>query len=443
MPRALVNMIKKELREIFRDPRLFIGMILIPLLMFPIMGVAMRGFMSETVQQSYKQVNIGVLNLDNGSLASEILNSPEFIIALDQYNISVTLLNNLGIDTRDEALDFVSLNDSIPALIIIPENFTYCANNQIQIIVEAYIVMKKLSFTIGDIENRVAIFVKVLSTTVSSVILVSINPDANPIFIQNPIIPTQNIIYEGKILKNISPSAVVSFITFQIFMIPMVMMILLVMAIQFAAISIASEKEQKTLETLLSLPVDRSIILLGKLTGALIVAIVGTVGYILGFQFYMSSITENIPTQQISLAELGLGIDSFGYTLLAISLFLSLLSTLSLVTIIAAFAEDVRSAQSLTGVLILPITLIALFSMFGIMFGSLGWWVYILLFIPFTNPMVTPLFVINKEYVPVITGLVALVLETIISIKVAAIFYGSEKILLVRLRLGRRRSREE
>ena len=42
MPRELQNIVKKELREMFRDPRLFLGIIVVPILMLPLMGGGIR-----------------------------------------------------------------------------------------------------------------------------------------------------------------------------------------------------------------------------------------------------------------------------------------------------------------------------------------------------------------------------------------------------------------
>jgi len=50
------------------------------------------------------------------------------------------------------------------------------------------------------------------------------------------------------------------------------MLIIMVLASQTAVTSIAIEKEEKTLETLLTLPVKRVTVLWGKLVGSTIVA---------------------------------------------------------------------------------------------------------------------------------------------------------------------------
>jgi ABC-2 type transport system permease protein len=75
----------------------------------------------------------------------------------------------------------------------------------------------------------------------------------------------------------------------QSIMLPIMIMVMVMFAIQMAATSIALEKEQKTLETLMTLPVGRLTILAGKLTGSVVIAIAGSISYMIGFSYYTSS----------------------------------------------------------------------------------------------------------------------------------------------------------
>ena len=443
MPSALMNIVKKELKEIFRDPRLFLGMVVIPMLMFPIMGLAMQGIMSETTRAVTTEINIAILNLDEGEIGGIILNDTGLRIVASQYNITLTYLNTLGVKDKETALQILSNNETIVALVVIPRNFTECIMNQQFIVIETYIALRELGFEASASGERVNIFLRIFEEVVSTYIIQNIDPNANPVFVRNPIIPETNTVCNGKVVRGVSPSMIVQMATFQLFMMPIASMMLLSVAIQFAATSVASEKEQKTLETLLTLPINRSVIVFGKLTGSLLVSILGTIGYMIGFQFYMSSITRNIPINQINLAELGLGIDLVGYILIGSSLFLSILSTLALITVIASFAEDVRSAQSLTGTIFVPIMMVGFFSTFALSFGKPGLWAAIMLFIPFMNPMIVPMYLVQKDYTIVLISIIALIFETIASIHLAANFYSSEKILSARIRFGKRRRRRE
>ena len=64
-------------------------------------------------------------------------------------------------------------------------------------------------------------------------------------------------------------------------------MIMLTYAMQIAATSVAMEKEEKTLETLLTTPVDRFAILMGKVSSTIIVAGVAAITVLIGYNYMM------------------------------------------------------------------------------------------------------------------------------------------------------------
>ena len=439
MAKALITIVKKEIKEIVRDPRLFLGMILVPILMFPIMGFAMQGIISEAQESTLEDMNIAILNLDKGEIGGLLINSTSFKYSLKSMNVTPIYLNQYGINDRNEAIAYIGENGSIPGLIVLPENLTYCINNQKPVIIEIYQVMsEKMSF--AELNTaRVSMVIQILDELISAYVISSTGNNLDPIFVKHPTQTTVNTVYKGNIIENVSPETIQGMISFQLFMMPIASMMLLIIAIQFAATSVASEKEQKTLETLLTLPISRTSIVIGKLTGSLLLSVVGTIGYSVGFQYYMSSITQQFPKSDIDLASLGLGIDLIGYSLIAGSLFLSLLTTLALVTVLASFAEDVRTAQSLSGILILPVTLGSVFGILAVSFGLSPEWLIALLLIPFTNPVLVPVYILQKDYMIVIISLIILIIETILSIKLAATFYSSEKILSAKLSLGKKK----
>ena len=131
---------------------------------------------------------------------------------------------------------------------------------------------------------------------------------------------------------------------------PLTVMIMITYAMQIAATSVAMEKEEKTLETLLTAPVDRFAILMGKVSSTVIVAGVASVTVLVGYSYMIGSITMGITnTSNVDLVSLGLVPSAFGYAMLGVSLFVTLLSALALAVIMSAFSENVRSAQALVG----------------------------------------------------------------------------------------------
>ena len=176
----------------------------------------------------------------------------------------------------------------------------------------------------------------------------------------DPFTVSENSVVKGKPLP-VPPSTLFNLAMSQQIVTPIAITIIIVMAMQLAATSVASEKEEKTLETLLSLPINRFTILMGKLFGSVIVALIGAIAYLIGFIYYMGSIFTLVPTEiGVDLVELGLAPSPVGYVLMGISLFVSLLSALALAVVISAFTEDVRSAQAIVGY-IYPVIFIPMF----------------------------------------------------------------------------------
>ena len=66
MPRPIFKIIKKEVLEMVRDPRLLLGMIIVPLLMFPMMGLTMSASISS-IEDTATSIDLGVVNMDDGS----------------------------------------------------------------------------------------------------------------------------------------------------------------------------------------------------------------------------------------------------------------------------------------------------------------------------------------------------------------------------------------
>ena len=55
MFKDLFNIIVKEVKELVRDPKILLGMIIVPLIMFPLMGFAIQTSM-ETVEESMREI---------------------------------------------------------------------------------------------------------------------------------------------------------------------------------------------------------------------------------------------------------------------------------------------------------------------------------------------------------------------------------------------------
>ena len=91
------NFLLKELKELMRDPKILLGMIIIPVIMFPVLG-AVINFSMQSAQESAAKTVVLVLNHDAGK------NSTEFIAYLNSSVRAVDV--SMNVSTRTSFLRF-------------------------------------------------------------------------------------------------------------------------------------------------------------------------------------------------------------------------------------------------------------------------------------------------------------------------------------------------
>jgi len=208
--------------------------------------------------------------------------------------------------------------------------------------------------------------------------------------------------------------------------IPIIIMMIIIMAGSTVISSMALEKENKTLETLLTLPVKRVSIVAGKIISSAIIGLMLAVIYMIGFSYYMSSLEFS---GSINLAQLGLVLEPTELLLLGLSVFVTLIAALSLCMLLGTLAKNYKSAQTLT----FPVTLFALIPMFMTMFKDFDTLPLALkgfLFgIPFSHPMMAPRALLFDDYLLVISGIIYVVIFSIILIAIVVWVFKTDRLL--------------
>ncbi len=226
---------------------------------------------------------------------------------------------------------------------------------------------------------------------------------------------------------------------------PVTIMIMLTHAMQIAATSVAMEKEEKTLETLLTVPVDRFAILMGKVSSTIIVAGVAAVTVLIGYNYMIGSISMGLTSSLgsgVSLVALGLVPSALGYALLGVSLFFTLLSALALAVVMSAFSENVRGAQALVGY-IYPLIFIPSLALVYLDVNSLPLAAKAVLYaIPYSHPIIASKAVVSGDYGIVLFGIIYVALFTVIIMYIASRLFATEKILTAKLKFGRGKMKE-
>jgi ABC-2 type transport system permease protein len=421
--KGLLNIVIKEVKELVRDPKILLGMIIVPLIMFPLMGFAIQTSM-ETAEQSIEETSIALMDQDQGPVAASLENY------LAIFNFTITRLDEMSVD---EALDHVQ-DSNLTNLVIVPSGFSQNITEGKTATLTVYTPFKGGA---GIAEStRSSTINSLLGSFENAIVDKRINegfPETNSTEILNPISLDEKSIVKGK-SADVSPDILFGLMMSQSTVMPVGMITLLIFAMQLAATAVASEKEEKTLETLLTMPINRTMILAGKLTGSIIVAVVGALAYLVGFSYYMSSYTGLIPIGGVDLAAIGLAPTITSYAILGVSLFMALLSALALAISLSVFAEDVRGAQALVG----PLSILFIFPMIFTMFTDITTLPFplstILLAIPFTHSMLAANVTFTGNYIGAIAGIAYMAIFTVVVLYIASRLFGTEKILTAKLK---------
>jgi len=419
-----MNILVKELKELIRDPKILLGIIIVPLIMFPVLGSIMSYSMQSAQEQAEKTILL-VLNNDGGNLS-------KYFIKVLNYSAKVSVVNNVALD-ENVVLDLLSKHNTTQ-FIEIPEGFS------INLTKHFSDPTVKAAVNFYGVFSGSGIFESIGSSMIDSLVYTF-----NRVVAPDAVYTEKSAIIRGKIKKGIDPAMLSNLMILQAIAMPITIMVLLQLSMQIAATSVAMEKEAKTLETLLSLPTDRFAILMGKLSGSILVAAVGALTYMVGFNYYMSSFTAAIPTDvSLDLVSLGLAPSLFGYVLLGISLFVTLLSALALAVIMSAFAEDVRGAQSLVG-FIYPLIFIPSLLLMYLDVNTLPLALRIVMYaIPYTHPILASKAVTMGDYWTAVWGILYVTAFTLVIMYAASRLFATEKILTAKLKFKwlRRRKRK-
>ena len=422
MLKGFGNFLLKELKELVRDPKILLGMIIVPLVMFPVLG-GVISYATQSAQERATKATIIVVDNDGGYWARN------FTASLQEANVRIFNESNIMLDNENVTRLLSKYNAT--QILEIPRGFNDTIN--------AYISGQKVSVTLrfyGVLLGPSAF--ESISSSVIDALVSKFNREVAP----DVLTVEKSAIIKGEVKHGVDPSVLSGLLMSQSIALPITIMILLTYSVQIAATSVAVEKEEKTLETLLTLPMDRLSILLGKLSGSIIIAAVGAVAYMAGYSYLLGSAMSGIPASiNLDLAALGLTPSFYGYLLLGISLFVTMLSALALAVIMSAFAEDVRSAQSFVGY-IYPLIFLPSFALIYLDINTLPLALKIVFYaIPFSHPIIASRAIIMGDYWTAISGIVYVSIVTMIVMYAASRLFATEKILTAKIRFKRIRKR--
>jgi len=414
----LGNIIKKEVRELLTPATI------IPVVAMAIVFGGMGQMIGGITEEAKEKPIIGIIDADNSPL-SEIITG-----VLDEQAKVVYFSPDIA--DISEGLENVE-GEGGAALLVVPPDFSESIYENQPGEIRIHWIMKGAGVMDSIHSQAVDVLIQVVSQEISKKLVDegSIDPD----IAVNPIAKSETTIFKGREIEGLSPGAISGILSSQSVVLPMIMMIIIIITGNTIIASMGMEKENKTLETLLTLPVKRNYIVIGKIAGSAIVGLVMAAIYMVGFGYYMQSFQG----AEINLADFGLALGPQDYFLIGLSVFVALLAGLSLCMFLGTFAKDFKSAQTL----ILPVTFLTLVPMFLIMFkdfDTLPAVLKIALFaIPFSHPMMAMRALMVDDYLLVLSGIAYVTIFAAVIVAVVAWIFRSDRLLTGRIKTRRGR----
>ncbi|HTY48041.1 MAG TPA: ABC transporter permease [Methanomassiliicoccales archaeon] len=362
---SLGNIIRKEVKELLTPSAL------IPIIIMALVFGSIGSMVGGSTQKLSEKPTIGVIDLDHSPLS-------QFVYT--QYDHASKIVYNQS-DVQ-AGIDAVRAGQGVALIVINPGFESNISSNhtgsaRIVWVLEGASIIDSIS--VAPVSSINAIVLNNLSRYI-----IDHHVTDNSSVVLQPVSISEDTVFKGRMMAGVNPGTIQSVVQQQGIIVPVIVLMVIIMAGSMVVSSMGMEKENKTLETLLTLPVKRTSIVLGKLVGAAIVGLIVAVIYMFGFSYYMSSLTVSAP---IDLAKYGMTLNMFDYLLVGVSLFLALVCGLALCMILGIFTKNYKAAQSMT----LPVTLLAMVPMFITMFAdfnTLPTAIQALVFgIPFSHPM--------------------------------------------------------
>ncbi|MCL2295547.1 MAG: ABC transporter permease [Methanomassiliicoccaceae archaeon] len=430
----LLNLTKKEIKELLA-PGTIIS-IVVMVIIFMGVGTLIGG----EVENATAPTKIGVVN---GDIANDGTVGEWSEFAID--SIYEFYEKTYGI-THEEALEYVIMLESsfddklaiteemidkgLASAFGIPKGFTASINSQETAVIEEYNIFTN-SGLLGSATSAVSsTAIPWISTSISYELISKGIGSADAGFLLAPVIGTEDAQYiyiNGEIHTGVTPIELSTSIMSQTMMVPIVIMLIIMVIGGMVISSMGGEKENKTLETLLTMPMSRTTIVSGKLLAAAIVGLIYGMAYMVGMSFYIGGVMGS--AGGADLQEYGLSIGLTDWILIAVMIFLAIFCALGICMVLGAFTKNYKASQTM----MLPISVLAMIPMFITMFTSWsdlpGVMQAVLFAIPFSHPMMVMNNLMFGNMTLVLAGIAYLVVFTVVIILITVRLYKSDILL--------------
>jgi len=428
--KRFANLLKKEIKELLTK-QLVISLAF-TVILFNFIGQVSK----KEVRKAIGIQTISVLDEDGSAGSKDLLKN----LASARFKI----LDQSG-KTKDQAIETAKAGDS-KLLLVIPKGFGDSLAELKPSPIETYSFMRSFSLIGARGQVVVQIVITALNEALSNNFLREKLPDMDPASLKKPIKSKDFVVVQDKMAEG-SANDVAGMISQQSLLIPIVLFMIVMYSSQMVISAIAMEKQDKTLETLLTVPIKRTSIITAKMLAAGLIGLISAGVYMFAFKGMFGGIGEEAAKAGAQagggaalMQKLGLTFNTTGYLVLGLSIFLAILVALAMAMILGVLAEDFRSAQYM----IMPLMFMVMIPYFISIFAdinavSLPVKIFILA-IPFSHPFLVSQNLYLGNYGMIAAGLVYMLIVFIILVIAAARIFSTDKILTMKLRFGKKKA---
>ena len=432
------NLFKKELKEMLNFSTI-VTMVFTVFVMI-MAGDAMSGAIDEAEEESS---SITICNFDDTEFTKAVLNFLENPAGGEKNEVEYVTLESDDYVSELKRLDLKNV-------VIIPEGFAQKVENSEQAKIIYVSRMTSLS-TVSNISTGSSSAMSLIQAAVKSAFYTSkvqtgALKENEVTMLENPVEIEEHTVVADKSEKVAAALIIAATQMSQMFL-PILVFVLVIYSSQMLLNAVATEKIDKTLETLLSAPVSRLTVLSAKMLAAGVVAGLNAIVYMFGMSKMTSSVS-NITTDSVDgldeiLKNLGLTLSAGDYVLVGIQMFMTILITLSISLVLGALAKDTKSTQTY----IMPVMIMAMIPYMLSMFVDITTLSpvirYLVYAIPFTHTFMATQNVMFDNMTLYWAGLAYQFVLLVLCMTYAVKVFTSDRIFTMTISFGKKKKQSE
>jgi len=428
--RRFANLLKKEIKELV-NKQLIISLAF-TVIIFNFIGQVSK----KEVRKAIGVQTISALDEDDSAASQALVKGLE--------SARFKILDQSG-KTKEEAVEAAKAGES-KLLLVIPKGFGDSLTDLKPSEIETYSFMRSFSLIGARGQVVVQSVISALNDALSNNFLKEKLPGMDPASLKKPIKSKDFVVVRDRMAEG-SANMVAGLISQQSLLIPIVLFMIVMYSSNMIISAMAMEKQNKTLETLLTVPIKRTSIITAKMLAAGLIGLISAGVYMFGMQSFLGGIGEEAAKAGAQagggaalMQKLGLTFDTTGYVILGLSIFLAILVALAMAMILGVLAEDLRSAQYM----IMPLMFMVMIPYFISIFAdinavSLPLKIFILA-IPFSHPFLVSQNIYLGNWGMIAGGMAYMVVIFAVLVVFAARVFSTDKILTMKLRFGKKKA---